>query len=113
MVTRISPVHVRDAEFEAGRDGSLLVRNPEPLRSYPERMTERLERWAARTPDRPFLVARSGKDWRKVSYAEAIAAARASGGRSGAFNSADAWAFGAAAPPRARRTEGFSARLAA
>jgi hypothetical protein len=49
MDTRISPVHLRDAEFEAGPDGSLLVRNPEPLRSYPKRMTERLERWAART----------------------------------------------------------------
>jgi feruloyl-CoA synthase len=42
-------------------------------------VTERLERWAARTPDRPFLVARSGKGWRKVSYAEALAAARAIG----------------------------------
>jgi hypothetical protein len=64
MDTRISPVHVRDAEFEACPDG----------RSYPKRMTERLERWAARTPDRPSLVARSGKGWRKVSYAEVLAA---------------------------------------
>ena len=79
MDTRISPVHVRDAEFEACADGSLLVRNPEPLGSYPRRMTEWLERWAARTPDRPFLAARSGKGWRKVSYAEALAAVRAIG----------------------------------
>lgn len=79
MDTRISPVHVRDAEFEACPDGSLLVRNPEPLGSYPMRMTARLKRWAARTPDRPFLAARSGKGWRKVSYAEAFAAARAMG----------------------------------
>jgi len=79
MDTRISPVHVRDAEFEACPDGSLLVRNPETLRSCPKRMTEQLERWAARTPDRPFLAARSGKGWRKVSYAEALAAARAIG----------------------------------
>ena len=79
MDTRISPVHVRDAEFEACADGSLLVRNPEPLGSYPRRMTARLKRWAARTPDRPFLAARSGKGWRKVSYAEAFAAARAIG----------------------------------
>ena len=79
MDTRISPVHARDAEFEACPDGSLLVRNPEPLRSYPERMTERLEHWAARVPGRPFVAARSGKGWRKVSYAEALAAARAIG----------------------------------
>ena len=43
MDTRISPVHVRDADFEACADGSLLVRNPEPLGSCPKRMTERLE----------------------------------------------------------------------
>ena len=79
MDTRISPVHVRDTEIEACPDGSLLVRNPETLRSCPKRMTEQLERWAARTPDRPFLAARSGKGWRKVSYAEALAAARAIG----------------------------------
>src|SRR5260370_31381988 len=79
MDTRISHVHVRDAELEACADGSLLVRNPEPLGPYPKRMTARLKRWAARTPDRPFLAARSGKGWRKVSYAEALAAARAIG----------------------------------
>jgi hypothetical protein len=35
MDTRISPVHVRHAEFEACADGSLLVRNPEPLGPIP------------------------------------------------------------------------------
>jgi hypothetical protein len=61
MDTRFSHVHMRDAEFESCPDGSLLVRNPEPLRSYPKRMTERLECWAARSPDRPFLAARSAR----------------------------------------------------
>jgi feruloyl-CoA synthase len=79
MSTRIAPVHLHDAELEACPDGSLLVRNPEPLQSYPDRVSERLEHWAACTPDRPFLAARSGKGWRKVTYAEALAAARAIG----------------------------------
>jgi feruloyl-CoA synthase len=79
MNTRIARVHLRDAELEARPDGSLLVRNPEPLQSYPERVTERLEHWAACTPDRPFLASRSGNGWRKVTYAEALAAARAIG----------------------------------
>jgi hypothetical protein len=32
MDTRVAPVHVHDAKIEACLDGSLLVRNPEPLR---------------------------------------------------------------------------------
>ena len=79
MNTRIAPVHLHDAGFEGRPDGSLLVRNPEPLQSYPDRVTERLELWAARTPGRLFLANRSGEGWRRVTYAEAFAAARAIG----------------------------------
>jgi feruloyl-CoA synthase len=79
MNTRTAPVHLHDAEFEARPDGTLLVRNPEPLQANPRRVTERLERFAARTPARPFLASRSGEGWRKVSYAETSEAARAIG----------------------------------
>jgi feruloyl-CoA synthase len=77
--TRTAPVHLHDAEFEACTDGSVLVWNPETLHSKPDRVTERLELWAARAPDRPFLASRSGNGWRKVTYAEALAAAGAIG----------------------------------
>jgi len=60
MDTRVAPVHVHDAQIEACLDGSLLVRNPEPLRSYPPRVTERLE--AAQIPNRTFVAARSFND---------------------------------------------------
>jgi feruloyl-CoA synthase len=79
MTTRIFPIHLHDAEFKSHPDRSLLVRNPEPLQSYSDRLTERLELWATRTPDRPFLASRSGKGWRTVPYAEALAAARGIG----------------------------------
>jgi hypothetical protein len=62
MDTRVAPVHVHDAQIEACLDGSLLVRNPEPLRSYPPRVTERLEYWAAQMPNRTFVAARSFND---------------------------------------------------
>jgi feruloyl-CoA synthase len=76
MNTRFVPVHLHDAEFVFYPDGSLLIRNPEPLQSDCGRLTERLELWAARAPDRPFLASRCGQGWRKVTYAEARAAAR-------------------------------------
>ncbi len=80
-MTRIRPIpmYVRDAVFEPRPDGSLIVCTPEPLEPYPQRMTERLEHWAAVAPNRPFLARRTGESWRVVSYARALDAARAIG----------------------------------
>ena len=72
-------MYLRDAGFEPRPDGSLLVRRPEPLGSFPGHLTERLEHWAAVAPDRVFLARRVGKSWRSVSYAQALEAARAIG----------------------------------
>jgi hypothetical protein len=71
MRIRPVPMYLRDASFEPRPDGSLLVRRPEPLGPYPSRLTERLEHWAARAPDRVFLARRAGDSWRRVSYAQA------------------------------------------
>jgi feruloyl-CoA synthase len=68
-----------NAIFEPRPDGSLLVRRPEPLGPYPERLTERLEHWAAVAPARVFLARRAGESWREVSYAQALEAACAIG----------------------------------
>ena len=43
-----------------------------PLGSYPTRITDALEHWAAQAPDRTFLAQRDGDDWRKVSYQETL-----------------------------------------
>ena len=58
-------------------DGSTIVRSGSPLLPYPERVTERLEHWAERTPDAPFLAERAGAAWSRISYGETLDAVRA------------------------------------
>jgi feruloyl-CoA synthase len=79
VVMRPVPLPWGNAIFESSPDGSLRVRNPTPLGPYPGRSTERLQHWAAVTPDRAFLAGRDGAGWRKVTYLEAMNAARAIG----------------------------------
>jgi feruloyl-CoA synthase len=66
------------AKFMPQADGSLRVLSAEPLRAYPERLTDRLVHWAAIAPDRT-LAAKRGADgeWRHLSYAQALRRARA------------------------------------
>lgn len=65
------------ATFTPRADGSTLVLSDEPLRDYPRRLTDRLLHWAAVAPERTLVAKRHhGGDWRRVSYAEALAQAR-------------------------------------
>ena len=61
-------------------DSAILARSPHPLGAYARAATDWLDHWAAVAPERVFLAERerggSGA-WRKVTYAEARAAARA------------------------------------
>jgi feruloyl-CoA synthase len=70
-----------DAVFTERPDGSLVVRNPEPLAPHPARLTERLEHWARTAPDRIYIARRApgGGDWIRVTYAQAHARMRAIG----------------------------------
>jgi feruloyl-CoA synthase len=53
-------------------DGTLLVRSPQELGSYPERVTERLDHWAHHASYRTFLAQRDANGrWRNVTFAEA------------------------------------------
>jgi feruloyl-CoA synthase len=67
-----------DTIIEYGPDGVLYARSPHPLGTYPDKITERLEHWAARTPERPFLVRRdtSGR-WCSITYAQTLRRVRA------------------------------------
>ena len=47
------------ANAERRADGSLVLRSSEALQPYPQRLTDRLEHYAATTPDQ-VLVARRG-----------------------------------------------------
>jgi feruloyl-CoA synthase len=59
------------------RDGSIYVQSIYPLESFPDRLTDSLDFWAARTPDRVFLAQRDeAGEWRTRTYAETRFAAR-------------------------------------
>jgi feruloyl-CoA synthase len=63
-------------------DGTLYARSPVPLGPYPVNITERLEQWAARVPDRTFLARRCGDepgalgtvrgDWNALTYGDTL-----------------------------------------
>jgi feruloyl-CoA synthase len=65
------------ARFETRADGSQVVTSTEPLQPYATRLTDRLLHWAEATPDHTLIAKRvDGGDWRRVSYAQALASAR-------------------------------------
>ena len=68
-----------DTVVEYGANGAIYARSPHPLGPYPVRITERLEHWADRDPDRMFLARRRDADgeWQCVTYGEALRRVRA------------------------------------
>jgi len=62
-----------DTIIERRADGAIFARSPYTLGSYPAKITERLEHWAAAAPERVFLAARNDDgDWRRLSYGDAL-----------------------------------------
>ena len=57
-------------------DGSMLLRSPLLLGSYARCIGEWLTAWATRAPERVFLAERQGEGWCRVTYGEALDAAR-------------------------------------
>jgi feruloyl-CoA synthase len=64
------------ASLEQRADGAVLLRSPDPLGAYPRALGEWLVHWAGAAPQRDFLAEREGEGWRRVSYAQALDAAR-------------------------------------
>jgi feruloyl-CoA synthase len=63
-------------EVEHRADGSIVLRNPHPLRPAPANLIEPIRKWAAEAPDRVWLgkrrPAKDGLgDWELLTYAEA------------------------------------------
>jgi feruloyl-CoA synthase len=59
------------------RGGALYLRSPHALPAYPRTMTERLDYWAQRAPDRLFLAQRAPDgSWRRLTYSQARSRAR-------------------------------------
>ena len=68
----------RKLEVERRSDGSILLRNPHPLRPIPSNLIEPIRRWAAEAPDRVWLGKRRASkeglgDWDLLTYANANA----------------------------------------
>jgi feruloyl-CoA synthase len=68
--------------FRENEQGIQYLQADQPLHDYAYRMTDRLVYWAQLTPERTFIARRtknadgSSGDWRHISYAEALSAAR-------------------------------------
>jgi feruloyl-CoA synthase len=63
--------------FHYAADGIIYVRPARELPPYPARLTDRLDHWAAHTPDRVYLAARGASgDWRKLTYSQVRSKAR-------------------------------------
>jgi feruloyl-CoA synthase len=76
---RFRPVRLgpRDVVVDRRPDGTLFLRSPHQLGAYPVKLTERLEYWAARAPDRVLFAQRDTTGgWRNLTYAAALDQAR-------------------------------------
>jgi len=74
---RLAPT---DVQIDHKSDGTIYVRSRQELAPYPARMTDRLDHWAAQTPDRTFIAQRTKEGpWRRLTYAEAAARGRCIG----------------------------------
>jgi feruloyl-CoA synthase len=70
---RFAPAAV---DVERRRDGSMVLRSPQPLRPYERCVGEWLAKWARQAPGGVFLAERQGEAWRRITYAQALDAAR-------------------------------------
>jgi hypothetical protein len=72
---RATPVTLfPDCDFCLSADGNVRISNSGHIGDFSSRVTERLEHWAATTPNRLFLARRTEAGWREVSYADALVA---------------------------------------
>ena len=75
----LRPVRLGPPEVIVERrpDGTTILRSPNALKPYPQKLTERLAHWAQAAPERVFLAQRDGAGaWRTVTYAAAFASVR-------------------------------------
>jgi feruloyl-CoA synthase len=75
---RTRPVRLCAPEVivERRADGTIFLRSPHALPPYADKLTERLEYWAAHAPDRVFMADRApssdGGGWRTITYAQTL-----------------------------------------
>jgi feruloyl-CoA synthase len=74
--TRVARLGPTDIAVQRRGDGTVLLRSPHALGPYPAKITERLDYWAERAPERIFLAQREGAAWRTLSFRQARERAR-------------------------------------
>ena len=62
--TRSVRLGPREVAFEPRADGTVLLRSPHRLGTFPDKITERLEHWAKAAPERVLFAQRDGSGWR-------------------------------------------------
>ena len=80
MLADFHPINIANHPVEVIKraDGTQIIRSTTPLNAYPERITERLEQWAEKTPDTVFLAQRHvDGHWVELTYAETLQQVRA------------------------------------
>jgi len=66
-----------DVAVDRRPDGTVLLRSREKLSAYPKKITEKLDYWAGRAPERILFAQRDERgSWREVTYAQARQRAR-------------------------------------
>jgi len=76
--TRDVKILAAEANFKRDANGYLRVRSPRRLGNYPVKITERLEYWAAKSPETIFLARRDKSNgWRTLTYRETLEKTRA------------------------------------
>jgi feruloyl-CoA synthase len=69
-----------ETELTRLQDGTILMRSPERLGAYPNKLTEKIDHWAKAAPERSFMAQRDAKgEWRRLSYADLQRQVRAIG----------------------------------
>ena len=78
MAKPVRAVNLAPADILVRRAGDIVyMQSRRQLGAYPSRITERLEYWADRAPDRVFLAQRDPTgSWARVTYGEALARVR-------------------------------------
>ena len=73
------PLFAQPRVVASAAGDAVLLRSAEPLGEYPVSVVHSVREHARVTPDHPLVAERSGRDWRHLTYAEAVAAAGAIG----------------------------------
>jgi feruloyl-CoA synthase len=60
-----------EAAIETRADGCTVLRSTEPLGAYPPRLTDHLDHWASKAPERTFVARRDATGaWQRIGYAQ-------------------------------------------